>query len=698
MSTEAVRVMVRCRVMNAKEKTQGCKVVVSVDRGRKEIGISDPADPENKKMFTFDDVFPMEITQKAIYSSSAFGIVENVISGYNGTIFAYGQTGCGKTYSMMGNPKSETLKGIIPRTFSQIMNVISSKPQLEFLVRVSFLEIYNENIKDLLGDTEKKLDVKEDKDKGIYVQDLSMTPCKSVDDMLTVMFKGDQNRSVGATAMNQDSSRSHSIFTIYIEVGEKLEASSETKFRAGKLNLVDLAGSERQSKTQASGQRLEEAKKINLSLSALGNVISALVAGGKKHIPYRDSKLTRLLQDSLGGNTKTLMIAAISPADYNYEETLGTLKYAARAKQIKNKPTVNEDPKDAMLKQLSEELKLLKAQLESPGKGGVTALAKSPANSEHEARLKEQEQLHQQYLEEEQQMAGEVQAFDESLAEQRRIREEMEQKLAMLKNAKVGGGQGKKPVVSAEDQKQYEEMKQEVEQQQEKEEQEQRIQEQKTKNIELITDDFDEMSQKYRELHDKYKQMCRDVRDTQHENVKEKAELVESLRFQEREVDFLRQIMSVVISTNELEQIKDQAHWDEEKEDWQIPTFEFYENGAQPPSRRESRQGNNRNQKSGYEIRLDNTAAAVSPPPREFGERSSKQFRVKNSNTNSRDIIPARAPSNTRLQKIDHNSDIFEGKLILFRWTSSLLQTTAVQAIEAGSIDEPPLAARSVQH
>lgn len=501
MSTESVKVMVRCRVMNQKETNQGCKVIVNVDRGRKEISLKDPNEKENNKVFTYDDVFPMEISQKAIYQSSAFGIVENVYSGYNGTIFAYGQTGCGKTYTMMGNPKNENLKGIIPRTFSQIMSIINQNPDKEFLVRVSFLEIYNENIRDLLVDDEKKLDIKEDKDKGIYVQDLSMLPTKSVEDMLNVMFKGDQNRSVGATAMNQDSSRSHSIFTIYIEVGEKVEGSAEPKFRAGKLNLVDLAGSERQSKTQATGQRLEEAKKINLSLSALGNVISALVAGGKKHVPYRDSKLTRLLQDSLGGNTKTLMIAAISPADYNFEETLGTLKYASRAKQIQNKPTVNEDPKDAMLKQLSEELKLLKAQLEGAGPGpGLSAAAQNP---EHLEKLRQQEELEQKYAEEEAAMEDKDQELLDQLREQERIRREMESKLAMLRNAKVGGGgkRDQRPVVTEEEKQQYEEMKHEVEAQQEVEFKRQETVQHDTKNdIEVITDDFEEMSEKFTKL------------------------------------------------------------------------------------------------------------------------------------------------------------------------------------------------------
>ena len=171
--------------------------------------------------------------------------------------------------------------------------------------------------------------------------------------------------------MNKDSSRSHSIFTIYIETSETV--SGETTFKVGKMNLVDLAGSERQSKTHAVGDRLKEANQINLSLSALGNVISALVDGKSKHIPYRTSKLTRLLQDSLGGNTKTVMIAALSPADYNFEETLSTLRYASRAKNIQNKPTVNEDPKDALLKQYEDEITQLRNLLAQYQAGEVKA-------------------------------------------------------------------------------------------------------------------------------------------------------------------------------------------------------------------------------------------------------------------------------------------------------------------------------------
>merc|ERR1719393_74628 len=184
--------------------------------------------------------------------------------------------------------------------------------------------------------------------------------------MNQVLAAGLNNRSTGATNMNAESSRSHSIFLVTIEQA-CIGPDGEEHIRVGKLNMVDLAGSERQSKTGATGERLKEATKINLSLSALGNVISALVDGKSSHIPYRDSKLTRLLQDSLGGNTKTVMVANCGPADYTFDETLSTLRYAYRAKSIKNKPRINEDPKDAMIREFQEEIARLKQQLGSDG-------------------------------------------------------------------------------------------------------------------------------------------------------------------------------------------------------------------------------------------------------------------------------------------------------------------------------------------
>lgn len=300
-----------------------------------------------------------------MYLDTARPIVESVLEGYNGTILAYGQTGTGKTYTMSGNPDSAQTKGIIPNTFAHIFgHIAKAKDNQKFLVRVSYMEIYNEEVRDLLGkELNKSLEVKERADIGVFVKDLSGYVVHNADDLDNIMKLGNKNRVVGATKMNLESSRSHAIFSITIESSETDEAGAQ-HVKMGKLQLVDLAGSERQSKTQASGQRLKEATKINLSLSVLGNVISALVDGKSTHIPYRNSKLTRLLQDSLGGNSKTVMCASISPADSNYAETISTLRYAGRAKSITNCTHINEEPKDALLRHFQEEIEELRRQLE----------------------------------------------------------------------------------------------------------------------------------------------------------------------------------------------------------------------------------------------------------------------------------------------------------------------------------------------
>uniref|UniRef100_A0A914DVQ0 Kinesin-like protein n=1 Tax=Acrobeloides nanus TaxID=290746 RepID=A0A914DVQ0_9BILA len=358
---ESVRVICRCRPLNQREIALNSKICVEMDSSIGQIALHGDG-PE--KLFSFDGVYYMDSTAEQIYNDIIYPLVENVIEGYNGTVFAYGQTGSGKTYSMQGDEKIPVQKGIIPRTFEHIFEAISTTENTKFLVHASYLEIYNEEVRDLLGQNrDQKLEVKEHSERGIYVAGLTMHVCHSFRDCERLMQTGFDNRHVGATLMNKDSSRSHSIFTIYVEA-----LSEAGNIRMGKLNLVDLAGSERQAKTGAVGDRFKEATKINLSLSALGNVISALVDGKAKHIPYRDSKLTRLLQDSLGGNTKTVMIACISPSDNNHDESLSTLRYANRAKNIKNKPRINEDPKDALLREYQQEIERLKSLVQNPEK------------------------------------------------------------------------------------------------------------------------------------------------------------------------------------------------------------------------------------------------------------------------------------------------------------------------------------------
>ncbi|CAH8558044.1 unnamed protein product [Schistosoma intercalatum] len=366
MGSEAVKVVVRARPLNEREHLLKCDNILEVFSDTGQCSLISPNDKKRPpKIFFFDGSYDQNSTTEQIYNDACYPLVEGVTEGYNGTIFAYGQTGCGKSYTMQGVHEPPFQKGVIPRAFDQIFETMSVSEKTKYLVHASFLEIYNEEVRDLLGhDYRAKLELKENPDKGVYVAGLSMHKITSVAECQNIMERGWKNRSTGATLMNADSSRSHSIFTIYLEMIDRSDNLLDyNHIRAGKLNLVDLAGSERQTKTGATGDRFKEATKINLSLSALGNVISALVDSKIKHIPYRDSKLTRLLQDSLGGNTKTLMIACLSPADNNYDETLSTLRYANRAKNIRNKPKINEDPKDALLRQYQEEIKHLKELL-----------------------------------------------------------------------------------------------------------------------------------------------------------------------------------------------------------------------------------------------------------------------------------------------------------------------------------------------
>ncbi|XP_047580599.1 kinesin-like protein KIF17 isoform X5 [Lutra lutra] len=421
MASESVKVVVRCRPMNQRERELNCQPVVTVDSARGQCFIQNPgAADEPPKQFTFDGAYYMDHFTEQIYNEIAYPLVEGVTEGYNGTIFAYGQTGSGKSFTMQGLPDPPSQRGVIPRAFEHVFESVQCAENTKFLVRASYLEIYNEDVRDLLGtDTKQKLELKEHPERGVYVKGLSMHTVHSVAQCERIMETGWKNRSVGYTLMNKDSSRSHSIFTISIEI-YAVDERGQDHLRAGKLNLVDLAGSERQSKTGATGERLKEATKINLSLSALGNVISALVDGRCKHIPYRDSKLTRLLQDSLGGNTKTLMVACLSPADNNYDETLSTLRYASRAKNIKNKPRINEDPKDALLREYQEEIKKLKeilAQQMSPSNLADLLSSQTPLNA----------------VQTEEKLAPPPVIQTDTEAEKQLIREEYEERLARLR-------------------------------------------------------------------------------------------------------------------------------------------------------------------------------------------------------------------------------------------------------------------------
>ncbi|NXN96279.1 KIF3C protein, partial [Rhinopomastus cyanomelas] len=366
---EALRVVARCRPMSCKEEAAGCERVLELDAKLGQVSIRNPrgAPGEPPKTFTFDAVYDGGSKQVEVYDETVRPLVESVLRGFNGTVLAYGQTGTGKTYTMQGAWAEPDKRGVIPMALEHIFTHISRSLDQRYLVRASYLEIYQEEIRDLLAkEQSKKLELKENPESGVYIKELSSFVTKNVKEIEHVMNLGSQARAVGSTNMNERSSRSHAIFLVTVECSQTGPDGQE-HIRVGKLNLVDLAGSERQGKTGSQGERPKEASKINLSLSALGNVISALVDGRSTHIPYRDSKLTRLLQDSLGGNAKTIMVATLGPASHSYEESLSTLRFANRAKNIKNKPRVNEDPKDTLLREFQEEIVRLKAQLERRG-------------------------------------------------------------------------------------------------------------------------------------------------------------------------------------------------------------------------------------------------------------------------------------------------------------------------------------------
>ncbi|XP_043575069.1 kinesin-like protein KIF13A isoform X8 [Chiloscyllium plagiosum] len=383
MSGSKVKVAVRVRPMNRRELELNTKCVVEMEENQTVLhpppcpNTSKADNRKGPKVFAFDHCFwSMDETNKAKYAGQEVvfkclgeGILENAFQGYNACIFAYGQTGSGKSFSMMG---SVDVPGLIPRLCGALFGRVSKEESEShtFKVEVSYMEIYNEKVRDLLDPKGSRhtLKVREHKVLGPYVDGLSQLAVTCFEDIESLMSEGNKSRTVAATNMNEESSRSHAVFSIILTQTLYDLQSGTSGEKVSKLSLVDLAGSERVSKTGAAGERLKEGSNINKSLTTLGLVISALAdqVGGKgknKFVPYRDSVLTWLLKDNLGGNSKTAMIATISPAGDNYEETLSTLRYADRAKRIVNHAVVNEDPNAKIIRELREEVEKLKEQL-----------------------------------------------------------------------------------------------------------------------------------------------------------------------------------------------------------------------------------------------------------------------------------------------------------------------------------------------
>jgi Kinesin motor domain len=445
-------------------------------------------------------------------------------------------------------------QGLMQLAFKDIFDRIATNTDAtsKYLVRASYLEIYNEDVRDLLSKdpSSTNLDVREVSDTGeVYVKDLSSVVVKSFQEIASVFQVGKRNRMTAATLMNNSSSRSHSIFTVTVE-SSSLQMNGKSSIRVGKLHLVDLAGSERQSKTGAVGIRLKEATKINLSLSALGNVISALVDKKSTHIPYRDSKLTRLLQDSLGGNAKTLMIATCGPADYNIDETISTLKYAHRAKEIQNKPRINEDPKDALLRQFQDEIARLKAKLGSGdeildlehGKNrAVVELERQRQEIIEKSNLERQnvEQLIEQSAEERRSLEEEIAKKEEIAISAIREKEMLLKQITEMQEKLITGGH-----VAIEAAKKQEEQ------------------------FGAMIAELQSVNKKLGKTHAKLRSVQQEAMEAQSEFRREKSELSELCRTLSQQAKLQEAIISKFIPQSVVNKLKSTATWSEEQEKW----------------------------------------------------------------------------------------------------------------------------------
>lgn len=372
-ASDNIRVVVRLRPRSEREGGMAGGSLVVQPQGSTAVQVASQPEPHS---FSFDYVAGDAASQDTIFRVAGEPIVDNCLRGYNGCIFAYGQTGSGKTYTMLGRDEAagtgasssgaaahrDENRGLIQRVFEHLFARIT-KGGGKYLLECSFLELYNETITDLLDPSRTNLHVRENLE-GPYVSNLTAHEVYRVEDVVALLHTGQANRRVGETNMNERSSRSHSVFTCKLE-SKTVDAYGTSHIRSSRLHLVDLAGSERQKASGAQGERLKEATAINKSLSALGNVIMSLVDqqhGRTRHIPYRDSRLTYLLQDSLGGNAKTCLVATVSPAAMNVAETLSTLRFADQAKRIKNQAVVNEDT-DGDKAALKREIKRLQDEL-----------------------------------------------------------------------------------------------------------------------------------------------------------------------------------------------------------------------------------------------------------------------------------------------------------------------------------------------
>ncbi|XP_056873230.1 kinesin-like protein KIF3B isoform X2 [Takifugu flavidus] len=606
-SSESVKVVVRCRPVNQREDSSGPPGgIIQMDLRLGQVILRNPraAASEPQKTFTFDAVYDASSKQRDLYDESVRPLVDSVLAGFNGTIFAYGQTGTGKTYTMQGAWMDPEKRGVIPNAFDHVFTHISrSQSDKQYLVRASYLEIYLEEIRDLLdpkhGGT-RSLELRESPESGVYVRNLTSCVCKSIKEIEDVMNMGNQARAVGATDMNEHSSRSHALFLITVECSQP-GPDGRKHIRVGRLNLVDLAGSERQAKTGVQGERLKEAAKINLSLSALGNVISALADGRSGHVPYRDSKLTRLLQDSLGGNAKTVMVATLGPAPQHYDETLTTLRYANRAKNIQNQPRVNEDPKDALLREFQTEIARLRAQLnhrkwsskqkdeqfdgdswdedaELDGDVGEKEAKEYVRLEEQRLEMDKEAIRGDQFLlaEEKQRLLGEKERMLGDLRKEQEATEQLTARYKAMESKLLVGG---KNIIdhTNEQQKMLETKRQEISEQTRKEREiQQQMLAQDEETVELretftsLQQEVEAKTKKLKKLYAKLQCIKAEIQDVNDEHVRSRQELEQIQNELTRELKFKYLIIENFIPPEEKNKIMNRLMFDPEEDQWRF--------------------------------------------------------------------------------------------------------------------------------
>lgn len=574
---EAVKVAVRLRPMSSAEIAAKYEKIVEIDRQDAAVYVKNRQGQTVN--FKFDFAYPDNITQEEIYEDTAAPIVAGVLEGFNGTVFAYGQTGTGKTYTMDGKKGDE--RGIMPRAFEHIFDYIeANQDSHQFMITVTYVEIYNDELRDLLASQKasEPLKIREDPNHGIQIRGAAVHKVQKLEDLERLLKFGKKNRKVRATGMNEESSRSHSILSIMIETLTQIEGGQHV--RSARLNLVDLAGSERAVKTGATGEGFKEGVHINYELMILGNCIAALTSK-TSHIPYRDSKLTMILRDSLGGNARTVMIAALGPASYNFSETMSTLRYAERAKKIENKPKVNMDPKDALLLKYQEELAALQAQLNgTAGPGGVVQSEEdriAEMEAEFEKQKKKLAEASNLANAEKKTMQKELEAKQKEIQQEKEKKAQFEARLQELGKYLVNGGRDLRKRTEQNEQE-IAKIREKLKQREEHAKALEKELEERRQKKQLVVDQCATIQQQVATVDQEFKDSVSQYRNLQLKLPElqttiqaDREEMAQNVEFLNKQIELYTLIIENFVPECEVKLLRQEAVYDDETNRWKKP-------------------------------------------------------------------------------------------------------------------------------